>query len=97
MKTNYSHAFLVGVFTKPPSISNLDENVWIHSILSPNEYHRDSSIYYKSHLDAVVEHDSKGSKKQKRPKFLRCVKHYYHDISEDKQKILLSGTVTTQS
>lgn len=91
-KTNYSHAFLVGVFNKVPSKSNLKKNGWIHSPLSVKDYYRDCSTYYKSHIDAMVELNPVDSSEQKRPDFLQSIKHYYHEISEEKRQIQLSGT-----
>ena len=91
-KTNYSHAFLVGVFDKAPSIIDLERKGWIHSPLSVKEYQRDCSTYYKSHIDAMAELNSVESSEQKRPDFLLSIKHYYHKINEDKRQIKLSGT-----
>ena len=76
-KTVYSHAFLVGSFNGnvSPEILNSD-NRWVKEVVSLNgeikRYDGDKgysglcTLYYKAHLDAMLE-----AKDVKRPKILR--------------------------
>lgn len=91
--TKYSHAFLVGSFNgeiKPWMLDNDTQN-WIKEIIpsSPLEnekryerdkgYHGLCTIYYKAHLDAMLE-----AQDVIRPEFLNSVHHYIHEIENIK-------------
>lgn len=91
-KTVYSHAFLVGSFNGnvSPEILNSD-NRWVKEVVSLNgeikRYDGDKgysglcTLYYKAHLDAMLE-----AKDVKRPKILRAVRHYIYNMETEKGK-----------
>ena len=55
-KTKYSHAFLVGRFCGNLRVSQLDCNKqWKRVVTSNQEYNNLCSMYYQSHIDAMVE------------------------------------------
>ena len=86
MKTDYSHAFLVGSFNGDIAPEQLDANIWKKEIISLNgeekRYERDKgynglcTLYYKAHLDAMLEGCGID-----RPDFLQSVHHYIHDLT----------------
>lgn len=89
--TKYSHAFLVGSFNGNVSPKILEnDKQWIKEVVSLNgeikRYEGDKgynglcTLYYKAHLDAMLE-----AKDVKRPKFLQAVHHYIHNL-ENKEK-----------
>ena len=69
--TIYSHAFLVGSFNGEFNPQELERNGWKPKILTHDEYTSRLSIYYQSHVDAMVEADG-----QQKPDFLKDVHHY---------------------
>lgn len=88
--TNYSHAFLVGSFNGNVSPEILeDDKRWFKEVVSLNgeikRYEGDKgynglcTLYYKAHLDAMLE-----AKDVIRPKFLRSVCHYVHNMENEK-------------
>lgn len=88
--TNYSHIFLVGSFNGnvSPKILGNDKQ-WIKEVVSLNGeikrydsykgYNGLCTLYYKAHLDAMLE-----AKDIKRPKFLQAVHHYIHNLENEK-------------
>lgn len=88
-KTKYSHAFLVGSFNGELKPEDLDaNNEWRKEIVPPDGttprypydggYEGMCTMYYKAHLDAMVE--TVNSDKD-RPEFLRSVHHYVHQYA----------------
>lgn len=88
--TSYSHAFFVGSFNgelTPQQLQN--DKRWTKEIVSLNDekkryagdkgYNGLCTLYYKSHLDAMLE-----AKDIKRPKFLQTVHHFFHDLKDEK-------------
>ena len=94
-KTTYSHAFLVGTFNDGVKPEQLDRKSWKQEIVSLNgeirRYENDfgynglCSLFYKAHLDAMMEAERYT---QNRPKFLDSVHHFYYDINKEKQSIV---------
>lgn len=71
-KTNtYAHSFFVGSFNGKPQPTALDGKIWKKEVLSDKEYRELCSMYYRSHVDAMME-----AEHQSRPDFLNQVKHY---------------------
>lgn len=97
-KTFYSHAFLVGTFTDGVKPEQLDRTSWKQEIVSLNgeikRYENDHgynglcSLFYKAHLDSMIEADRYT---QNRPKFLDSVHHFYYDINKEKQSIVFKN------
>ncbi len=88
--TVYSHAFLVGSFNGIVSLEMLEKDErWIKELVSLNgeikRYEGDRgynglcTLYYKAHLDAMLE-----ATDVKRPKFLQDVHHYIHNLENEK-------------
>lgn len=71
--TKYSHAFLVGCFNGKVIPQDLIKEGWLRKKLSKEEYNYRLSMYYKSHVDAMLEADG-----QNRPIFLEDVHHYQY-------------------
>ncbi|MCR5851428.1 MAG: hypothetical protein K6G92_12100 [Bacteroidaceae bacterium] len=69
--TKYSHAFLVGKFNGDVTPESLAKNGWEQQILTQEEYNDRLSMYYKSHVDAMMVADG-----QQKPDFLKDVHHY---------------------
>ena len=69
--TKYSHAFLVGSFNGELKPQNLELNGWKSKILTHDEYTSRLSVYYQSHVDAMIEAEG-----QLKPDFLKDVHHY---------------------
>ena len=67
----YSHAFLVGCFNGELKPQDLERYGWKQKVLTQDEYTSRLSIYYQSHVDAMV--DAEG---QQKPDFLQDVHHY---------------------
>ena len=90
--SKYSHAFLVGSFNGELKPQDLERNGWKHKVLTHDEYTSRLSIYYQSHVDAMVEAEG-----QLKPDFLKDVHHYcvaYEEtiINEDgNEKITKKG------
>lgn len=70
--TVYSHAFLVGSFNGNLKPKDLEHNGWKHKVLTHEEYVSRLSIYYQSHVDAMLEAEG-----QLKPDFLKDVHHYW--------------------
>lgn len=91
--TKYSHAFLVGSFNTNLKATQLDKDKrWVRIIVSQDDYSDLCSMYYQSHIDAMLETDSWNSfqriiSKKKRdynkPSFLRKIRHYQYEVGED--------------
>lgn len=78
-----SHAFLVGSFNGTVDSQNLIKEGWKLIKLSKDDYNYRLSMYYKSHVDAMVETEN-----VVRPDFLKEVHHYqysYQHITKDSQ------------
>ena len=69
-KTIYSHAFLVGCFSRTVIPQDLSKE-WNLKKLTQDEYNFRLSQYYKSHVDAMTE-----AVGQEKPSFLNDVHHY---------------------
>jgi hypothetical protein len=69
--SKYSHAFLVGSFNGDLKPQDLERNEWKHKVLTHDEYTSRLSVYYQSHVDAMVEAEG-----QLKPDFLKDVHHY---------------------
>ena len=89
LKTEQSHAFFVGSFEDILNPLKLDSKEWEHRTLSLEEYRRDCSTYYQSHVDAMAELRDGESTSQSRPKFLNSARHYCHSVNS---RFTLSGT-----
>lgn len=92
MKTRYSHAFLVGSFNSILQIDSLKSLEWQLEVIKPdgNERYKNDrgynglcTLYYKAHIDAMLESDSELQKN--RPSFLNDVHHYYYDVPVEQQ------------
>lgn len=80
-KAIYSHSFLVGSFNGTAVPQNLVKEGWKLKKLSKGDYDYRLSMYYKSHVDAMVETEG-----QAKPDFLKEVHHYqysYQHITKD--------------
>jgi len=83
MKTKYSHALLVGNFNGEVTTESLAKNGWTQQIMAQKDYNERLSMYYKSHVDAMLEAEG-----QQKPDFLKEVHHYkvaYEEIGKDEQ------------
>ena len=96
--TKYSHAFLVGSFDLPILIDNLNSSIWKKEIIKHDgngRYENDRgykglcSLYYKAHIDAMLESDSEFQKD--RPDFLKGVHHFYYEIPQQEQTVIFVG------
>lgn len=83
-KTNtYAHSFFVGSFNGKPQPTALDDKIWKKEVLSDKEYRDLCSMYYRSHVDAMME-----AEHQSRPDFLNQVRHYRHEVDKTVEMIL---------
>lgn len=95
--TKYSHVFLVGSFNRKVKPKQLEkENNWKRIIVSKNDYSDLCSMYYQSHIDAMLETDrwnsfqriiSKKNRDHYKPSFLRKIRHYQYVVREDEGTI----------
>ena len=87
--TNFSHAFLVGSFNGELNSTQLekDSNWEAIKMINKGEHGYDDfcSIYYKSHVDAMLEAEN-----QQRPAFLQSVSHFVHKIQEKLQPVSIT-------
>ena len=83
--TKYSHAFLVGCFNGDLKSENLDKK-WKLDKKTKEDYALFLSIYYQSHVDAMIEAESQINK----PDFLKDVHHYIYSFQEDNQNVVLT-------
>lgn len=87
--TNFSHAFLVGSFNGELNSTQLekDSNWEAIKMINKGEHGYDDlcSIYYKSHVDAMLEAEN-----QQRPAFLQSVSHFVHKIQKKLQPVSIS-------
>lgn len=82
-KTKNSHAFLVGCFNGSAKPEALIKDGWQIKKLSESDYNNCLTMYYKSHVDAMVEAEG-----QEKPDFLKNVHHYqysYQVITKDEK------------
>ena len=87
-KTNtYAHSFFVGSFNGKPQPTALDDKIWKKEVLSDKEYRELCSMYYRSHVDAMME-----AEHQSRPDFLNQVRHYRHEVDKTVAMILEKET-----
>ena len=77
-KTNtYAQSFFVGSFNGKPQPTALDEKTWKKEVLSDEEYRTLCSMYYRCHVDAMME-----AEHQSRPDFLKQVQHYQCEVGK---------------
>lgn len=77
-KTNtYAHSFFVGSFNSKPQPTALNDKIWKKEVLSDKEYRELCSMYYRSHVDAMME-----AEQQSRPVFLNQVQHYMCEVNK---------------
>lgn len=83
--TKYSHAFLVGCFNGDLKSENLEDG-WKLDKKTKEDYDLFLSIYYQSHVDAMIEADSQINK----PDFLKDVHHYIYSFPQEDQNVVLT-------
>ena len=90
MRTTYSHAFFVGNLPNNINLSVLkDSSLWKHCTLSKKEFSAACSYYHKSHINAMQESES-----EKKPRFLKKVGHYVHEVDKDfPLSLITNGTL----
>lgn len=90
MRTTYSHAFFVGNLPNNIKLSVLkDSSLWKHCTLSKKEFSAACSYYHKSHINAMQESES-----EKKPRFLKKVGHYVHEVDKDfPLSLITNGTL----
>ena len=88
----YSHAFLVGCFNGKATAQDLINEGWKLKKLSRKDYIYRLSMYYKSHVDAMLEADG-----QDKSEFLSGVHHYQYSYqvitkdADDREVIAVNG------
>lgn len=101
-ETKYSRAFLVGGFSgklKPKQLENNQE--WKRITISEQNYNDLCSMFYQSHIDAMVETSRKNwfqrimlkdRKGYYKPSFLQDIRHYQYNVEGDEGTIDLCTT-----
>ena len=97
----YSHAFFVGSFDSPIQVDSLNPTEWTKEVIKQDgngRYADDRgykglcSLYYKAHIDAMIEADSE--LQNERPDFLKDVHHFYYNIPQQQQTVKFLGIKT---
>lgn len=83
--TKYSHAFLVGCFNGDLKSENLEKK-WKLDKKTKEDYALFLSIYYQSHVDAMIEAGPQINK----PDFLKDVHHYIYSFPQENQNVVLT-------
>lgn len=75
--SKFSHSFLVGNFNGDVRQETLEKNGWQLQVLGKNDYEERLTMYYKSHVDSMLEADG-----QEKPEFLQTIHHYRVSFQE---------------
>ena len=81
--STYAHSFFVGSFNAKPQPQNLNAEIWKKQVLPDKDYHELCSMYYRCHVDAMME-----AEHQSRPDFLKQVQHYQCKVGQNVEMYL---------